>query len=397
MATWENVPVAGHNIVEMILDDVSKQMGNSTSVRLSKGSNGQKAGSSMRVIKPSSASNSPRSSMGLGRRRTVMNDGAYRRRLVMMDQNLLAAGAFVSDDGPQVPLQTRPSRPVSWHPASHLSSQQSFQSYNTPAPEINPHYQTYNNPCTPSIYPGYASPESTFSPLSMPGTGYGQEEYYQHPQSSMPTSQLVTQQYFAPQTFENTPPQSIINTDSSMYSHFDWNNFATNGFENSTAPPTPENFLPIQHSEPAFPPEDSIPYHSLEDNESDDGEELIGMGLYDTPEISKFPAADPQLDNYRTFMMTSLLGSGYIPPRRPEPMGKGLKLEETWTPPDDEDEDDDQEDDDEQDGEGEEEEPEAKIEQQPHTISSHQREASPGRRNYAQYCENREIGRDGWL
>lgn len=133
-----------------------------------------------------------------------------------------------------------------------------------------------------------------------------------------------------------------------MYSHFDWNNFAVNGFEHaSTAPPTPENFLPIQHPEPTFPAEESIPYHPLDD--SDDGEELIGMGLYDTPEPAKAPSSDPQLDNYRSLMMSHLLGAG----RRVEPTGKGLKLEETWNPPPSDDEDEDEDDDDERDGEGE--------------------------------------------
>jgi hypothetical protein len=147
------------------------------------------------------------------------------------------------------------------------------------------------------------------------------------------------------QTFTTT-----ANMDPTLFSHFDWSNFATNGFEDSTtAPPTPKNFLPIQHPEPNFPTEDSIPYHNLSDPESD-GEELIGMGLYDPPEISKVPS-DPQLDNYRALMMSQLLGTAY---RRPETPGKGLKLEETWNPPasDDGEEDDDSE----QDGEGEEEE-----------------------------------------
>lgn len=117
-----------------------------------------------------------------------------------------------------------------------------------------------------------------------------------------------------------------------MYSHFDWSNFATNGFEDSsTTPPTPENFLPIQHPEPTFPAEDAIPYHPLDD--SDEGEELIGMGLYDAPEI-KSPPSDPYLDNYRASMLSQHLGTPY---RRPEPAGKGLKLEEGWKPPGSED------------------------------------------------------------
>lgn len=155
----------------------------------------------------------------------------------------------------------------------------------------------------------------------------------------------IDQTPYLQQPPQNFVSQSTSNVDPSMYSHFDWNNFAVNGFENSsTAPPTPENFLPMQHPEPTFPAEESIPYHPL--SESDDGEELIGMGLYDTPEPAKTLSTDPQLDNYRSLMMSHLLGVG----RRVEPTGKGLKLEETWIPPPSDDE---EEDDDEQDGEGE--------------------------------------------
>jgi len=124
------------------------------------------------------------------------------------------------------------------------------------------------------------------------------------------------------------------------YSQFDWNNFAAHGFDNATAPPTPEDFLPIQHPNPSFEAEESIPYHPLESPDPA-GEQLIGMGLYDTPEKSAL--SDPQLDSYRAAMMTQMLGSAY---RKYESTGKGLKLEETWNPPPSDDEGDD-------DGEGE--------------------------------------------
>jgi hypothetical protein len=347
--------MGGYTTVEMLLDDVSKRMAASNIPRHSRGSNSQKTGGSIRVVKPSSASNSPRSSMGLARRRTVMNDGAYRRRVVMMDQTLLANGGFITNDGLPDVQQPRSSRPVSWHPASHLVPQQAYQPYTTLAPELNNQYPLFNLPGTPSVYSGYASPDSTFSPLSMPYTGYEQPQYFQNTHTTFAAPHYPNQQEYIQESNGNFTPQTMANTDPSMYSHFDWNNFATNGFD---APPTPDNFLPIQHPEPSFPGEDSIPYHPLEDDESDDGEELIGMGLYDTPEITKSSSTDPQLDNYRALMMSQLLGSGYVPSRKIEPTGKGLKLEETWTPPSD----DEDEDDDEQDGEGEDEEPEVKVE-----------------------------------
>lgn len=85
--------------------------------------------------------------------------------------------------------------------------------------------------------------------------------------------------------------------------------------------------------------EDSIPYQPLDDSE-EEGEILIGMGLYDAPDKAD---EDPELDNYRT-SASHLLGTTY---RR----GQGLKLEEAWEPPATDDEEDEEDDSDDADGE----------------------------------------------
>ncbi|KAK0125353.1 hypothetical protein ONS95_000625 [Cadophora gregata] len=387
--TWEGHP-SGYTTVEMLLDDVSKQIATSNLTRYSRGTNGQKAGGSMRIAKPSSASNSPRGSVGLGRRRTVMSDGPYRRRLAMLEQqNAMANGGFVSNDGLQIP--SRSTRPVSWHPASHLTAQQQYQPMYSATQHDANQFQMFDVPTNQTAYSGYASPSSTFSPLSMPFNGYEQPQYLYQGQtpSSHSTSEYAGQQQhhqFQEQSSHNFVQQTSSNTDPTMYSHFDWNNFATNGFENSsTAPPTPENFLPIQHPEPNFPAEDAIPYHPLSEPESD-GEELIGMGLYDAPEVTKTPSSHPELDNYRALMMTGFLGTGY---GKVESTGKGLKLEETWNPPPSDDED---EDDDEEDGEAEDDdEPPAKS--QPVTTSVPQQQVVQTQMNFAA----QGYGGPGWL
>jgi hypothetical protein len=65
------------------------------------------------------------------------------------------------------------------------------------------------------------------------------------------------------------------------------------------------NFLPIQHHVPEHDPS------SEEDHEMEDsGKELMGLGLYDTPDAD------------------ASWSSGLV-----ESTGKGLKLEETWEPP----------------------------------------------------------------
>ena len=180
---------------------------------------------------------------------------------------------------------------------------------------------------------------------------------------------------------------STNNPDSSMYSHFDWNSFASNGFDHATAPPTPENFLPIQHPDPTLPSEEAIPYHSLSEPESA-SEELVGMGLYDTPDVGKTSTSDPHLDNYR--MMSQLLGSSF---RRNEPSGKGLKLEEAWAPASDDDAGDDEE---EEDGEGEDED-----EEEAKAYTQHGGVQIPGSANSAQantkVRDSHNSGSNGWL
>lgn len=118
----------------------------------------------------------------------------------------------------------------------------------------------------------------------------------------------------------------------------DWRDFVEHGFDR-TSPPTPENLPQVQHIKTALASEEATPYQQLQESE-DEGEVLVGMGLYDAPEKCE---ADPGLNNYRS-TLSSLLGGGA--PKLNESPGKGLKLEETWQPPetDDEDEDDEVED-----------------------------------------------------
>ena len=64
-----------------------------------------------------------------------------------------------------------------------------------------------------------------------------------------------------------------------------------------------------------------------------DSKELVGMGLYDGPDRNSWT-----LDSYMEYDHTTT---------RPLSIGKGLKLEETWEPPEDEDKTDDEDDEDE--------------------------------------------------
>lgn len=160
-------------------------------------------------------------------------------------------------------------------------------------------------------------------------SGFYQPSYVAHIPAAPTYAMGVEQTQYAQQLY-----------DPSMYSHFDWNQFSQNGFDAVTTPPTPESFLPIQSHEPSLHVEEPIPYHPLDEAE-EEGEELVALGLYDTPEKS---SAEGSLNNYHRALASYTLDSGH---RKQESMGKGLKLEETWNPPEsDEDDDDDDDSDD---------------------------------------------------
>jgi len=96
-----------------------------------------------------------------------------------------------------------------------------------------------------------------------------------------------------------------------------------------TAPPTPE--YPHIQNQGADNIENttSFPEPTLNKSRS---KELVGMGLYDAPDRSSF----------------SSFTSGPLSHPGHESMGKGLKLEETWQPPEDEEDDDEGEEEEEQ-------------------------------------------------
>jgi hypothetical protein len=89
-----------------------------------------------------------------------------------------------------------------------------------------------------------------------------------------------------------------------------------------TAPPTPD-FLPIQ--KPVDPVSQSLEVPPLTRKLS---VELIGLGLYDAPSNTGFLARELTDGNEPSFEACSEQGQ----------LGKGLKLEETWEPPEEGDE-----------------------------------------------------------
>ncbi|KAI4868320.1 hypothetical protein F4820DRAFT_136694 [Hypoxylon rubiginosum] len=316
-------------------DELSRQFALSDSTRrIPRGSTGQRASGSMRIVKPSSASNSPQAMMA--RRRTMMNDSIIaRRRQQAFDQAILQQMQdCTSYSTPEDPIK-RNARPVSWHPTSHLQQphmhipmpQPDFSQYAVPTPM---QYQTdmysgYQNfPPTPAVYSGHTSPVATMSPLCLPYSACSQpraapayitQDTWNHTPQFVPDTLTTCGGSGDLEPFPSFEDQASLN----------WDSFAMHGFNSCTAPPTPDEFQPAQQPQPMVPSEESIPYQPLEEPE-EEGEIFVGMGLYDPPKME----TDPELDNYRT-TTSQLLGSTY--------RGKGWKLEEAWEPPASDDED----------------------------------------------------------
>ncbi|KAH7166145.1 hypothetical protein EDB81DRAFT_276721 [Dactylonectria macrodidyma] len=340
---------------DTMVDDLSRHMAMSqASRRLSRGSTGQRSGAAMRVVKPTSANNSPRSSGIMARRKTLMNDGnAQRRRQQALEQASLFYGIEQQQQQQQQQPIKRSSRPVSWHPSTYgqqLQPQLQQPIYPMSAANMYADQQDIytNYPHRSPMLASHScntSPSSAFSPLSLPLQGVDNMQYLPTNDASLAHQSAAYTPMVASRPVQDaySTPDDASAENMSYTNGWDWNTFIMHGLS-STSPPTPEAFPQAQLSQPAVS-EESIPYQVLDESE-EEGEILIGMGLYDAPDKYE---EDPQLNNYRS-TVSSLLGSTF---RGFEPKGKGLKLEETWEPPksnengsDDEDEEDEEEDDD---------------------------------------------------
>lgn len=104
-------------------------------------------------------------------------------------------------------------------------------------------------------------------------------------------------------------------------------------------PPTPHDTLPCLSDHAMCFPEDAAPIH--DQSKEEDDEILIGMGLYDHPESLKSSFVSPY-DPFCSYPTTELTRAKCA---FGESQGRGLKLEERYTPPmSDDDEDDEDED-----------------------------------------------------
>ncbi|KAF2087932.1 hypothetical protein K490DRAFT_56503 [Saccharata proteae CBS 121410] len=261
---------------------------------------------SSRIEKPRSIHNSP---SALERRKTT---SAVKRYATLEDHWNMMFGSGDSDDGQDnLTGSTTSARPVSWHPASSHYPDSYLSSPADDLPFQNGNY----------AFPDHASAYQTLTSgyISYPTSSYGPESFYQT--QDYPTSALTsnrTSMETSPFPAWNDPLSPMADT-TLVTPSFPSRNMASRTW--AAGPPTSQpriqsassDFLPIQHPEGAF---DDESMDTIEPSEKEPGKILVGMGLYDPP-------------NYESLLTTGL--------------GKGLKLEETFQPPEPEEDDDDAE------------------------------------------------------
>ncbi|TQS33616.1 hypothetical protein Golomagni_06031 [Golovinomyces magnicellulatus] len=194
------------------------------------------------------------------------------------------------------------------------------------------------------------SPGSISSPELLPINESESTNNY-CPDPVMPTSFYASDSTFLadqPWPIESLPPSSCYypdqlqspfgREDSFSYFGHNWNTHHPRHMEKyiMDLPPTSHDTLPCLSDHATCLPEDATPIHD-QTEEDDDDEILIGMGLYDHPESLKSPFVSPY-DPFCSYPTTELTRAKCA---FGESQGRGLKLEERYTPPmsDDEEED----------------------------------------------------------
>jgi len=259
----------------------------------------------------------------------------------------------------------RSSRPVSWHPSSNSQAHHLHHQYTAKVQhQLEQQQHSQQTTSYPNLYaqyiPAYALPTPAayvddevhlshqyipstpmqFSTQNSPVTGHilsettssTAQESTESPPHYFAPANWHTAQHHADSMSYGASPEALESFPSfPVSSATNWDQTDRPGdYYGGVTPPTPQDTQASQHHEAVtVTSEDSIPYEPLEIPE-DEGEILVGMGLYEDPEKVD---DDSWLGNYRK-TTSDLLGTTY---RR---VGQGLKLEESWEPPASDDEND---------------------------------------------------------
>ena len=209
----------------------------------------------------------------------------------------------------------RRSRPTSWHPSTFVSTASQAQ----PAPAFAAHFDgvpTYN-PYTNNGPFNTTSVNGLVTPLSVPCSDPSPVEPLQY--FDVPNSIHPNQQQYASWSLDEIAASYFEPQPKASADYYQMQAQQYTQPMGTTAPPTPD-FLPMQNfheglDDPNFylPTKESTPA----------GEELVGMGLYDTPNLSS--EEDVAFATMTGFGASGTMSQGS--------QRKSLKLEETWAPP----------------------------------------------------------------
>ncbi|KAF2489907.1 hypothetical protein BU16DRAFT_471065 [Lophium mytilinum] len=281
---------------DALVNDVSKQMAASQLTRRYSRSSGSQSGRRpARVEKPRSNHNSPRT---LERRKTTSGTKRY---ATLDDHYNMMFGVAGGEEG-AVEDRREPSRPLSWHPSSTHPQGQSRSSMPVP------HHGQVDPAPFQSALSRNSGFESEFDSISARSSAYQDS----NPRFSS-TAQTESSWQEARQQTSAATYNSNTHTDGragpTPWYLQNWAKMVQAQAQRSR--PSSMEFLPIQHpSAPTYGQNQSA-FDDDESEEEDGDGDLVGMGLYDPPE------------GIQTWQ-TSTLRQG---------TGKGLKLEETWQPP----------------------------------------------------------------
>ena len=285
-----------------------------------------------KVTKPGSAGNSPQN---VQRRRT---SASHKLAKYLSDLYPYSSygGQHLAPQPQPVQQASSPNaaRPLSWHPSTmtHLSPDEALRQHRLSLSFAG--YQTVqvNGVPTPMTQPAMTPDLPNDAWLGLEATHSSSQtdsRRYIYPTTAglnPAANQGLPSQYV---TYLSTgvPATSAGPYFSPANSSDMWPGLPAAGPPSSfTAPPTPD-MRPIQHATEPMAIGDvafAAAFAADEDEKADNGPELVGMGLYDAPVRPDFGV----LANRHG----SFLGMAT------EARGKGLKLEETWEPPEDEEE-----------------------------------------------------------
>ncbi|MCJ1284051.1 hypothetical protein MMC26_003382 [Xylographa opegraphella] len=339
--------------VDAMLFDVSNRMARAQLARQISSSSSFRERAS-RVMKPSSVGNSPQNPQ---RRRTVTAQTTSRRRSDIYNQATPTPRPGAEPQAGHQSWSMSNVRPVSWHPSSMGINRSSGRATSARTSSYEPHtrssmigYQTVamNGLPTPMTQPDLNAnfPVDPYFSLDGSCIPYQQQITQQSQQSQQSQLPMTIPQGYDPAGLSlDTSYPSYVPSDSSYHLEFPTvplsNDYPTcslmsyatqtwaeslSAFPAYTAPPTPD-FLPIQNPSDMWQGAPTAVQPRLTKPRS---KELVGMGLYDTPDRNSF-SPDSATDSH---------GGSFIADPHHESLGKGLKLEETWEPPAEEEEDD---------------------------------------------------------